>query len=85
MKGLHMLTKVLHPIRAELSKMDCTGLREVLGLDMKELSSRIQGGTEFTITELMAVALWLDRPMSVFFAPFECLIGAGNKLKEREP
>ena len=69
-----MLTKVLRPIRNELSNMDCTGLGEVLGLDKKELSSRLDGGTEFTIPELMSVAQWMGKPMSVFFAPFESIL-----------
>ena len=80
-----MLTKVLRPIRTELSSMDCTSLGQVLGLDKKELSSRIDGGTEFTIPELMSVADWLGIPFSVFFAPFECLLGSNKKLGVGDP
>ena len=82
MKGLHMLTKVLRPIRTELSTMDCTGLGEVLGLDKKELSSRLDGGTEFTLPELMSVAHWLGRPSAVFFAQFEGFVSGNDEVEE---
>lgn len=82
MKGLHMLTKVLRPIRTELSSMDCTGLGEVLGLDKKELSSRLDGGTEFTLPELMSVAQWLGRPLAVFFARFEGFVSGNDEVEE---
>ena len=77
-----MLTKVLRPIRNELSNMDCTGLREVLGLDKKELSSRLDGGTEFTLPELMSIARWLGRPVSVFFAQFESFVSSNDEVEE---
>lgn len=82
MKGFHMLTKVLRPIRDELSNMDCTSLGEVLGLGKKELSSRLDGGTEFTIPELISVAQWLGRPISVFFARPEGLVGRNHQVDE---
>ena len=82
MRGLHMLTKVLLPIRRELSNMDCTGLREVLGLNKNELSSRLDGGTEFTLPELMSIARWLGRPVSVFFAQFESFVSGNDEVEE---
>jgi hypothetical protein len=80
-----MLTKVLHPICTELSRMDRDELGRLLGLGKKELGSRLQGDTQFTVPELMSVAQWLGRPASVFFARFECLLGRGNHFDERLP
>ena len=80
-----MLTKVLHPICAELSRMDRDELGRVLGLETEELGTRLRGDTQFTIPELMSVALWLGRPLSVFFARFERLLSSLEDVDERFP
>ena len=80
-----MLTKVLHPICAELSRMDREELGRLLGLGKKELGSRLHGDTQFTVPELRSVAQWLGRPASVFFASFDRILGGDDKFTEGLP
>jgi hypothetical protein len=80
-----MLPEVLRPICSELRARDCSGLEVLLGLNEKELGSRLSGDTQFTVPELMSVAQWLGRPASVFFASFDRILGGDDKFTEGLP
>lgn len=69
-----MVRRALAPLLAELRECDREKLCGLLGFSVEELDACLEGVRQFSIPELMAIAQWLQRPISSVLAPLDGLL-----------
>jgi len=65
-------------VRAELARKRRTQaeLAAALNLNAGTVSRRLAGDVEFTVTEVVAAAMWLGVPLSTFIPPDDLALSA---------
>ena len=71
MKPVPTRDRVAATVRAELARQAKTGsaLARHLGMPQSAVSRRLQGAIAFTVEDLVAVAEWLDIPVTTLLLP----------------